>query len=301
MLQEGIPGLRGGRSPDKLRVQRISLAVAIGLFVGGIAFSVREMPASWATVSWPLLLPVVIIGIPVGVWINAVEFILTGRLVSRKIPLSRAIQVTIVGTAANLLPLPGAMMVRVGTLRLLQTSLRDGASATLLAALVWIGVAFAYAGTWISFSHLSAMSILFLLIGLGGILLSAIAARRMAGGAKTLLLLIGCELVCVLQDAFRLYFCFQALGVDCSVAQVSGLTVAAVVAAMVTVVPGGLGITEVLAAALSSLVGLDPALGFLAASLNRMLALVVIAPLAALLASRIPRDETAATPPRVDG
>ena len=95
--------------------------------------------------------------------------------------------------------------------------------------------------------------------------------------AKTLMLLL---------DAVRIWLCFAAIGEATQFLQASVLTISAVVGSAVAIVPAGLGIRELVSAALAPIVALAPAATLLAMSLSRILGFVVVIPLSLVLAGK---------------
>lgn len=84
-------------------------------------------------------------------------------------------------------------------------------------------------------------------------------------------------------DGLRLLWCLKALGVSAVFSQAAAFVVGGVIGSAVSIVPAGLGIREGVSAGLAPLVGLVAASGFMAAALNRILALSILAPVAFIL------------------
>ena len=73
--------------------------------------------------------------------------------------------------------------------------------------------------------------------------------------------------------------------------QAAVFVLASMIAVLIWIVPGGLGIQEAISAALAPFVGLDPAQGFLGATVLRCVALLGVLPLALwFLSVRHPRQ-----------
>ena len=99
------------------KAKRVMLGVAVLFLLVGIAISLDSNPEVLSDLDWRPLLVLVLVAVPVTIMLNAYEFVLIGRLVGREIGMPAAIEISIIGTAANLLPLPGATMVRVAALK----------------------------------------------------------------------------------------------------------------------------------------------------------------------------------------
>ena len=263
----------------------ILIVAAIG-FAVGILLSLQAQPDVFTELRWLPLALLALAAIPVTIALNAWEFQLSARLIGHEIGFGSAMETTIIGGVANMLPLPGGTIVRVAALKAAGATLGRGTSITLFVALMWFGVAFAYSGLWfVALGH--AVPGLALLAGGAAILLgSALAARRMAGGWRVTGLLMLAKTGLVLVDAARIHLCLLALGVGSSFGQASVLTVASILGASVSVVPAGLGIREGAAALIGPLVGLAAASAYLSSSLNRIVGLAISAPVALALVAR---------------
>ncbi len=271
---------------------RIALGCATVFLVAGLGYSISLQPQVLGDlVLWPVVL-LILVGVPLTLCLNTVEFAILARLGRVPVTAVKALQITVLGSAANLLPLPGSTMVRIAALKAGGTPLFKGTSSTIVVGVIWIAVAFGYAGAWMLGLSNGPVAYVFLSIGVLVFLGCVIWWRVLEGGYILLLSMLVTRLLLVVTDAARLYLCFIALGVAASFAQASALAVAAVVGSAVSIVPAGLGIREGVAAAISPVVGLAAAFGFLSAFLNRLVGLVVIAPLAALLSLQSLRSKT---------
>jgi len=270
---------------NRPRVRALLLGVAVLGFAGGIVLALRARPATLENLDWRPLLALVSLALPAAVLGNAYEFSLSARLIGRRVSFRTALETTILGNAASLLPLPGGTVVRVVALRAAGGSLQRGTYATVFVLLVWVGTAFAYAGAWLLVLG-KPLGMVFGLVGLVALAACLASAVRWIGAWRTPLQLLATKVVLVVLDAIRLYLCLLALSAPASFAQASALTVSGVVGSAVTIVPAGLGVREAVAAALGSVVALAPAACFLAASLNRLLGLAAALPTALVLAWR---------------
>jgi uncharacterized membrane protein YbhN (UPF0104 family) len=266
--------------------KRAVLVVAVAVLIVGVALSLNQQPQALTALDWRKLLPVVVVGIPVTISLSTVEFILTGRLIGQRISFLRALEVMVIGAAANIMPVPGSAMVRLASLKAGGATYRDATAAVLFVAVVWLGIALFYAGASISVATGGPVGPVFLLAGLVTLLVSALAAMRASLGPAFTLSIMVVKLLMVITDAARLLLCLGAIGATTTFAQASALSLSSVVGSAVSIVPAGLGIREVVAAALSPTVGLAIASGFLAATVNTVLGLMTITPLAMLLALR---------------
>ncbi|MDN3720576.1 hypothetical protein QW131_18280 [Roseibium salinum] len=149
---------------DPVWRRAILIIAALG-FVAGIGLSMRAQPGLLSNLDWRPVLCLILIGIPVTVVLNTLEFRATARLIGRSFTFARAAETTIIGGVANMLPLPGGAIVRVAALRASGSSYKEGSLAIVLVAFIWIGVSFAYAGGWLLVLQDTAVLGVFFLLG----------------------------------------------------------------------------------------------------------------------------------------
>jgi hypothetical protein len=269
-------------------LRRRVLYVASVLFLVGCAWSVARRPDLTTTLRLAPALAQVLFAIPLTVAANALEFRLTARMVEAEVSFGQALEVSILGSAANLLPIPGALLVRVAQLRAGGIGARRGTSANLVVGLMWIGVAFVYAGSWLIASAQPGLGSAFVASGLAALGCSVILGRSLGAGYRLLAWTLANKVSIVLIESIRVFLCFRVLGVAATYSQSAVLVVSSVVGSAISLVPAGLGVREVVSAALAPLVGVAAPVAFLGAVVSRVLEVVVLVPLALLLARRRP-------------
>lgn len=265
------------------------LIAAAAAFLVGLVLSIQAQPQVLSQLQWFPILLIALIIVPATLTLNAMEFALSARMIGHSIRFGPALETTIVGTAANLLPLPGSTIVRVAALKAAGATLTRGFSTTALTAVIWIGVAFGYAGLWSLQIGGWLPGFGLAITGSAVLAASALIASRYFDSPHIVLVLILNRLGLVSLDAVRTYLAFAALGEASTLAQASILTVSTVLGYCVAFVPGGLGVREGIAALIAPLLGLQSASAFLAISLSRIVGLgAVMLAAAALGALRRP-------------
>jgi hypothetical protein len=191
---------------------------------------------------------VVLAATPVTVLINAAEYRLMGQINGHRIGWISASRLTVFATAANLLPLPGGVLIRTQALRMRGSSYRHALLANAVAMLAWIGVGSLVIGALLLSTHLVAAIVLFV-VGVGTVLACAVLLRGLHLASPHALLgrLLIVELVKVALNGVRIYFAFRCIGYTASPAQAVALTAANILAAAVGIFPSGLGLREGLA------------------------------------------------------
>jgi hypothetical protein len=284
------------RRPPSPRAQRAVLAVAaIGFVVGGW-FALKSLDVSFEDVRWPPLVVAAVIGVPLTLLANTFEYLLSGRMLHHRIAFVPALRLTTVSTAANLLPIPGAFLVRIQGLRALGSKTGKAMASTMVIALVWIGLSCLLAGALLAVSASWVAAIALLAVGVpmlaGAYMWLRRAVPMRSDRRRIAVLVFAVELFAVLVNASRLVLILIGLRVDASLGQALVLAVSSSLAAAAGIFPGGLGLRELIAALLAPLVGLPASAGFAATAINRVMGILVLAPITAVIALKSPRSPT---------
>ena len=266
--------------------ERRLLLVAVVLFVVASAVGAAELPPVETSVRWPVLLLLPLVGVPATVATNAWEYRVTARLLGHRIPLDDAARVSVLSTAANLLPIPGAVLVRSRALRQRGTGMGAALSVTTATGVAWVGVTAVLAGGLQLVVGSPALGAGVLVAGVVVLVLAAVLASRTRGvelrraDMRTVLVV---EVVAVLVAAGRLQLALWGLGYSPGVDQALALSLAGSLGSAVGFLPAGLGVREVLAAGIAPIVGLPAAVGLVATAVDRLLGLVVLAAISGVL------------------
>jgi uncharacterized membrane protein YbhN (UPF0104 family) len=195
------------------------------------------------------------------------------------------LQITVLGSAANLLPMPGAVMVRLANLRKAGVRVTRGLNLTAIIGLAWLGTASVFGGLVQIFAHttfaLVALAIGIALLAVGILMLwrALEPGARLAGALE----LLAIEFAFIVVQAFRLFLVAAALRFDVSYAQTATLAIAGVAAAAIGFLPSGLGAREGIAALLAPVVGFPAAVGLVITAVDRIVSLVVLSVLAGVV------------------
>jgi uncharacterized membrane protein YbhN (UPF0104 family) len=265
------------------KVEKTILLVAMLVLVAGVALSLRDNPGILSQIDWQALAIVVVIGVPITAVVNAMEFVVSAHMVGVNFPLLRSMKVTIIGSAANMLPLPGATLVRIAALKVSGVGFKKSAAVTLFVAMVWIGSSFFYSGVMLAQFEAGPLAWGMGLAGFALLILSAWVTKRSDAHVADYGKIVVLKFAMVLIDAGRIYLCFLALGFDVAFTQASAFVVSSVLGSAVSVVPAGLGVREVVSAGLAPIVAVAVSAGFLSATLNRIAGLAALLPIAGVL------------------
>src|SRR5579862_9594237 len=141
------------RARDKPRSPWLMI-VAVVLFLVFTVVAFRHLPHIDKPLRWELIVIAGLIVVPLITVLNALEFRLMAHLAEHHPPMLEILQVTILGSAANLLPVPGAVVVRLANLRKAGVRVTRGLNLTAIIGLTWVGSACLLGGIAEAWSHL---------------------------------------------------------------------------------------------------------------------------------------------------
>ncbi|MGD2061496.1 MAG: hypothetical protein PVF87_11555, partial [Acidimicrobiia bacterium] len=248
--------------------------LAAVLFIGATTFAWGNLPA--AEPRWWMLVLVGLIGVPLTIVLNGVEYRLSAAVLDHVVPMAEALRISVLSSAANLLPIPGAVLVRTRALNRLGARPGSAFAATGAIAVAWMGTTFGLAGGLLTLRR-PLIGSLCLVGGLACLVVAYLLIHRRTDRAIELffrVVLVEASLVVV--GAARLLILLAAIGFEADLIQTVALTISGLVASATGFFPGGLGIRELVIGALSPLVGLPASAGVVAAALDRILALAIL-------------------------
>ena len=261
------------------------LVAALAAFIAFTILGIRALPPIDKPIRWELLVIAGLVCVPVIVALNALEFRLMAHFADHHPPALEIVQITVMGSAANLLPMPGAVMVRLANLRKAGVRVTSGLNLTAIIGLAWLGTAGVLGGVVQIWSHpafaLATLAIGVTLLTIGMLMLARVlgSGTRAAGGLE----LFAIECAFILMQALRLFLVAAALRFDVSFAQTTTLAIATVAAAAIGFLPSGLGAREGIAAVLAPIVGFPAAVGVVITAVDRLVSLVVLSVFAGIV------------------
>lgn len=271
------PQLRAYGSP---RWRRAAYATAVVLFVGTAWAGFASLPAHRGPIE-PLFF-IVVAGVlaPATTIVNAAEYAGAARFVGVRVRPVDALRVAVMSTAANILPVPGAVLVRAAALRAAGTGSVPAARSVLAASTLWVAATGAILGMLVLASAERLALGALLIVGAAALVA---VAHRMAGaqhrpdGIETTARLLAVESAATALGAARLWCCARGLGFEVGAGDAVVLASASVLAAAIGFAPGGLGVREALAGAIAPLVGVPAAVGASSSVVDRVLGYVGVA------------------------
>ncbi|MEX2532880.1 MAG: hypothetical protein WD360_02820 [Nitriliruptoraceae bacterium] len=265
-------------------------------FVGSV-LAYRGLDIDWQNVNVVLLLIVLLVGTPATIAMNGAELRVIAAIEAVTLPWMTALRTVVLATAANMLPLPGAAVVRTHTLVSHGVALAAAVRAILAAALCWVGVSAVLASAAAaSFSGVFALA-----LGVFGSAAVVIGAAVLRTNGQLFWQLIAVELVTTVLHAVRLWLVFIALTITVDIREPFVLAAASPLAAAAGVFPSGLGLSEAIAAGMAATIGLSAAAGFAATALMRVIGLAGTAVVALVLGANRHDSGEPARPNDSDG
>jgi hypothetical protein len=289
-IEAQVLRLRERLTPHRASLRRAALFAALCGFAGGLFWALTAVSDIWGRIAIAPLAVLLFLGVPAMVVLNAAEFRAMAEVGFAEISWGTALEVTIYTSAANMLPFPGGVFTRLGGMRAHGIGMRPGSWLLLLFAGVWAGAAFLLSGSVIVLRS-APLGVSFLLAGaaLLGFSFAGLRARGAGHALMTKILLIRLALLVV--EMARMVLAVRAFGAGLSLANSAVFAISSVVGTTVSVIPAGLGIREGVSALLSPIIGLDPAVGFLAATMMRIVGMAGLAALASILLIRSGRGK----------
>lgn len=187
------------------------------------------------------------------------------------------VSVSIFGSLANILPLPGGAMVRIVALRRHGIAVRKSSKCLASVALIWVAlssgvtavVIFINARFWVAAG-----------VGAAGIMAFFVAITLIwTLFDRPFLFLtwfITLEMMVIAVTVIRNYLVIRSVGLDASFFQAMGLVAASSLAVAMGVVPAGIGVREVLSGLIGSQIDLDFSSAVIISSVNQFISLTTL-------------------------
>jgi len=115
-------------------IRQLALGLAAVFLLVGLVYSYSLQPEVLQNLQWQPIILLAAIGVPLTLGLNTVEFKVLALLNRVQMSMMNALEVTVIGSAANMLPLPGSTIVRVAALKTAGSPLTRGTSSTVLGA-----------------------------------------------------------------------------------------------------------------------------------------------------------------------
>lgn len=253
-------------------------------------FAWRSSELELGDLRWWAIAVALVVAAPISLVLRALEFDAAARLLGQAPSRRRSMKVAVVASAANLLPLPGSLIVNVRSLSEEGASYSNALGASAVPGLSWLGLVGLVGGSAIAINGASLVGGSVVVAGLAAL---TVAVRLFAATAPininrvALAVRIGLvELGWLAISATRLLLALVAVRESATITQALALSVAGAMTVAIGFFPAGLGVRELLVAALAPIVGLSFDTGVLIGVLDRIVWLTFLAVAAGVIVVR---------------
>jgi len=249
--------------------RRKTLTVCAGVvFVGGFIVSLGSLKLDPTAISiTPLILMTAVLA-PLSLGLAAFGLQLSAHALGRKMGFHEAFAFSAFARITELLPVPGGAMTRGAALMRAGASLADSARMIGVTALLTLSMSVALGGAPLL---LAGYKIGYAVIA-GGAVAATGATIWIArcSDARTAVLMVVLRLASLGVNVLRIVAAFSAIGFAVGPVRSAIFVVCDSLGSAFAIAPGGLGVSEIIAAALAQFIAIAPAAAFLTVALNRM-------------------------------
>ncbi len=296
MLQRMRALLERRAQPLPDRYRRPLLAIATVALIVAMAWAWNRAGLTVDDLSWKPLVALALIAAPASLLLKAAEFIVAARIAGQQPGPRLAMETAVVSSAANLLPLPGSLLVTVKALADGGAGYGGAVAASAVPGIAWLGITGVVGGSALVIEGAAAVGLIVLIgglvafVGTGAVFHSTGPSN---GRPALVLAILLVETGWLAVSGLRFTLAAAVIGVDLTLPQALALSVAGAITVAIGFFPGGLGVREALIAALSPLIGLDLETGVLLGAVDRVVWLGFLALAGAGLALSRQRTNTA--------
>ena len=295
MLQRMRALLERRAQPLPDRYRRLLLAIATVALIVAMAWAWNRAGLTVDDLSWKSLVALALIAAPASLLLKAAEFIVAARIAGQQPGPRLAMETAVVSSAANLLPLPGSLLVTVKALADGGAGYGGAVAASAVPGIAWLGITGVVGGSALVIEGAAAVGLIVLIgglvafVGAGAVFHSTGPSN---GRPALVLAILLVETGWLAVSGLRFTLAAAVIGVDLTLPQALALSVAGAITVAIGFFPGGLGVREALIAALSPLIGLDLETGVLLGAVDRVVWLGFLALAGAGLALSRQRTST---------
>ena len=254
------------------RHSRVLMTLAGLVFGVAILLSIFALELDWRDLNSKYFAVLVLLLAPIGVALGALNMIVLARSSDVRMSLRDALHYSVFAQISEILPVPGGAIIRGGML--VERGARVGKATTLVLSNAVLSVACAAVGAGLC---LGLATFPGAILGVsGGILLfGSMAPLARHAGMQLAFAALGLRIIGLLLVGLRLAVAFLVLGTTVSFTDALPFAFAMILGSASSLAPGGLGISEALAAGMAMLSTVAPAAAILAVALDRVVSFAV--------------------------
>lgn len=244
----------------------LSLAFA-AVFGAAILASLVALDLSWSDIDPARLALLILVLAPLGVLLGALNMLVLAGSIDSEMSMRDATRISAFAQLSEILPLPGAAVVRGSVL--IDRGARIGQATRLTIASAMLSVGCAALGAGISLGLMTLAGATFALLGAGSIIASMVSLTH-DGRLSMAIAALGVRIVGLVLVGVRLTVAFLAIGTAMTLSNAYPFAFAMIFGSASSLAPGGIGISEALAAGMATLSTVPPAAAVLAVAIDRM-------------------------------
>jgi hypothetical protein len=262
----------------------VTVVTTVVLVVAGV-WAWRSARLSFSNIDWFAIAIAFFVAAPATLALKMLEYDAAARLIGSRAGPRRAVEVAVISSAANLLPIPGSLIVTTRSFSEQGATYGSAVVASSIPGLAWLGLAGVIGGAAIAVAGSVPIGLTVAAAGVAVVLVAGAMFRRTApatGRVQLALRIVAIETSWVFFSGFRLWLILRAIGVSATAAQGLALAVAGAMSVAIGFFPGGLGAREALIALLSPIIELPLSEGLVLGVVDRVVWITFLA-LAALI------------------
>jgi uncharacterized membrane protein YbhN (UPF0104 family) len=250
----------------------VTIVVCAALVVASV-WAWHHAHLSVSDIDWAPIAVAFFVAAPATLGLKMLEYDAAARLVGSRAHFRRALDISIVSSAANLLPIPGSLIVTTRGLSEQGATYGEAAFASVIPSLAWLAIAGIIGGLGVVVAGNAAIGGALSVAGLGCLTVAGLMFVRSAphhGRVQLAIRIIVIETTWVGLSGFRMWLALRAIGVTATTAQVLALAVTGAMAVAIGFLPAGLGAREALIALLSPIIKLPLSEGVVLGVIDRV-------------------------------
>jgi hypothetical protein len=280
----------------------VTVVTSVVLVVASV-WAWRSAHLSFSSIDWFAIALAFFVAAPATLVLKMLEYDAAARLIGSRAGPRRAVEVAVISSAANLLPLPGSLIVTTRSLSEQGATYGSAVVASSIPGLAWLGLAGMIGGASIAVAGSLPIGLAVAVAGAAVELAAGAMFRRSApehGRMRLALRILAIEASWVFFSGFRMWLVLRAIGVSATAAQGLALAVAGAMSVAIGFFPGGLGAREALIALLSPVIKLPLSEGVVLGVIDRVVWITFLSLAALILVVARARTRSSADAPAPD-
>lgn len=244
--------------------------IALAVFIVGSVWSIQEILNANLIFNYYYLVIILLVAAPISLLLSISRFQILARLYGGRFTFVESANVVILGGLANLLPIPGALLVRLAAIRTKVGSKKSvlanaiGVGLWLIACLLVLSFAFFWELDTNYDAALFVLSILLLFV-------LTMFLRYTNGSIKYFLQLCLVQIPLTVVNTLRLWLLCLSIGYVVDLILPASVSLASILVSGASITPGGIGVAELMSSSIAHQLNYPASVGFIMLSGNRLI------------------------------